>query len=227
MSDEIKILAVDDDEVTLMVLRKILEAEHYVADTAISATEAFDKLRKNRYDAVMCDIWMPGLDGKAFYEAIKRDFPSVRRKIVFMTADLVSEATWDFIDGQGLPYVLKPFDRALIVQRLTKVIGRRPAVPPAPTAKAWNGDNRRNRRRIPLKSKVKIEPKRPLANTHIGTMIDASIKGACFLCDRQYEIGNEVQFSYPYPDDNALPQRGIVVSAKKQENGVWRIAVKI
>jgi hypothetical protein len=74
---------------------------------------------------------------------------------------------------------------------------------------------------------VKIEPKRPLANTHIGTMIDASIKGACFLCDRQYEIGNEVQFSYPYPDDNALPQRGIVVSAKKQENGVWRIAVKI
>ena len=63
MSDPIRILAVDDDELTLIVLSKMLETGLCVTDTANSGREAIEKLRQNRYDAVLVDMIMPGMSG--------------------------------------------------------------------------------------------------------------------------------------------------------------------
>ena len=231
MSDEIKILAVDDDESTLIVLRKMLEVERYVADTANSAREALDKLRDNRYDAILCDMWMPEMSGREFYEYLEREFPGVQKKVIFMTADAAGESTWDFIDGQNLPYVMKPFNRTTLVQRLTDVIGRSPVVAQPQSVpvkqKVWDGDNRRIRRRISTKSKVKIDPINPAGITQIGTMVDASVNGVSFLSDCNYAVGTELEISYPYPNVSSLSQSGTVVSVERLENGFWRIAVAL
>lgn len=229
MSNEVKILAVDDDESTLNVLRKILESEHYEADMANSAREAFGKLRDDRYDAVLCDMWMPEMNGKAFYEYLEREFPGIQQKVIFMTGDVASEFTWDFIDGQNIPYVLKPFSRVQLVRQLRKTIGknRGDASPQSDWVEReyWDGKNRRNRRRIATNSKVKIDTKDQVGSSQIGTMIDATLKGASFLSHRKYSVGTELQISYPYPNYGSLVQNGVVVSAEFAEEGFWRIAV--
>ena len=104
-----RVLVIDDDDLVLVIIRKMLEAEMFSVDVSVSAREALDRLPKTRYDAIFCDMWMPGMTGKDFYEQLKKEFPEYQSRIIFLTGDVTSEATWDFIEQERLPYVLKPF----------------------------------------------------------------------------------------------------------------------
>jgi two-component system chemotaxis sensor kinase CheA len=58
-----KILVVDDKEQMREVLRKFLAAENYAVATAENAAEALKKFDETRFDVVLSDIKMPGMDG--------------------------------------------------------------------------------------------------------------------------------------------------------------------
>lgn len=58
-----KILILDDEKSIRDTLREILEYEKFEVDEAKDGQEGLDKLIKNGYDAVLCDIKMPHLDG--------------------------------------------------------------------------------------------------------------------------------------------------------------------
>ncbi|MEL6673870.1 MAG: sigma-54 dependent transcriptional regulator [Bacteroidota bacterium] len=58
-----KILIIDDEEVIRMTLEEILQYEDYKTDTASDGQEGLDMLITNKYDAVICDIKMPKLNG--------------------------------------------------------------------------------------------------------------------------------------------------------------------
>ncbi len=58
-----RILIIDDEEVIRMTLQEILEYEDYQVDTAGDGKEGLDLLLKNPYDAVICDIKMPKMNG--------------------------------------------------------------------------------------------------------------------------------------------------------------------
>ena len=149
-TDSTKILVIDDDEMALVIIRKLLEAEDCSVEVLTSAREALAKLPENRYDAILCDMWMPGMSGKEFYEQVKNDFPEYQRRVIFVTGDIASEATWDFIDDRHLPYVIKPFSRPELRRKLRQVIGERPVAAQAkkPEQVAEPGANRRRHRRI-------------------------------------------------------------------------------
>ncbi len=73
------ILVVDDESGIRESLSGVLEDEGYKASTAQSGEECLDLLRKNHYDVVLLDIWMPGIDGLEVLEKIKEteDRPEV------------------------------------------------------------------------------------------------------------------------------------------------------
>lgn len=58
-----KILIIDDEEVIRMTLQEILEYENYKVDTASDGEEGLSMVLKGNYDAVICDIKMPKLNG--------------------------------------------------------------------------------------------------------------------------------------------------------------------
>lgn len=58
-----KILIIDDEEVIRMTLQEILEYEDYKVDSASDGKEGLDKLMANSYNAVICDIKMPKMNG--------------------------------------------------------------------------------------------------------------------------------------------------------------------
>ena len=53
---------------------------------------------------------MPVLDGEGFYTEIERRFPRLRRRIVFLTGDILSREKREFLERTGAPHILKPFD---------------------------------------------------------------------------------------------------------------------
>ena len=63
------ILVVDDDDVIRDTLYELLSTD-YSCQTASTAEEALAKLEAQRFDVVLTDISMPGLDGKELLEKV-------------------------------------------------------------------------------------------------------------------------------------------------------------
>jgi two-component system, NtrC family, nitrogen regulation response regulator NtrX len=72
-----KVLIVDDEVSILQSLSGILEDEGYGVVLAESGEEGLEKIRKDAPDLVLLDIWMPGVNGLAVLEEIKKLHPLV------------------------------------------------------------------------------------------------------------------------------------------------------
>ena len=103
-----RILAIDDERAILDVLARVLGQDgHEVVgvDDALRALE----MDLSRFDLVLCDVMMPGVDG---FELVRRIRPAFDGPIVFLTAKVAEE---DAVVGYGLgadDYVRKPFGAA-------------------------------------------------------------------------------------------------------------------
>lgn len=70
--DSLRILHVDDDAPFLKISKRILELENkFEIDTATSVDEAFSKLKRLPYDAIVCDYEMPLKNGLDFLKELK------------------------------------------------------------------------------------------------------------------------------------------------------------
>ena len=61
--NSLTILVVDDDPVTRNLLQKRLVKENYEIELADDGVQAVRLLQKKRYDVVLTDLKMPGMDG--------------------------------------------------------------------------------------------------------------------------------------------------------------------
>ena len=88
----LRILLVDDIAVNRLLSLKLLERLGYNADTAESGEEAVKAIQYSPYDVVFMDIEMPGLDGFAATEKIRRLPPPLHQPwIIAMTAHVSTE----------------------------------------------------------------------------------------------------------------------------------------
>lgn len=101
----IKILAIDDDEQILRLIRNALTKEGYEV-TALADPLELRRLRLEEYQLILLDVMMPGIDGFTLCEKIR---DSVDCPILFLTAK-TKEA--DIMKGLGIggdDYITKPF----------------------------------------------------------------------------------------------------------------------
>ena len=229
MTDATRVLVIDDDDLTLAILRKLLESEGYEVEVCSSGSQALSKLLHCSFDAILCDMWMAGMNGKEFYLQLKQGFPEYQRRIVFITGDIASEATWEFIDERHLPYVIKPISRPLLRRKVQEIVGDRPVrqtgVPRKP---AWDGVNRRRNRRIAINAPARIRRKKwEVGGPDKANVVNASRGGIFFVSDREYRVGMEVFVAYPYTGFDDVDQDGYVVRVEELPDGRRGVAIAI
>lgn len=103
-----RILAVDDERAILDALARVLGRDGHEVVRAADPT-AVPGMDLSRFDLVLCDVMMPGLDGFELVRQIRPDFDG---PIIFLTARVAEE---DAVAGYGLgadDYVRKPFGAA-------------------------------------------------------------------------------------------------------------------
>jgi CheY-like chemotaxis protein len=115
-----RILVVEDEEAVAEGLRLLLEQE-YVVDLAHSGQQALELLlgggaldRSPRFDAVLCDLMMPGMSGIELYRALKVRAPGMEERLVFMTGGAFTPEAEAFLDEVSNARVEKPFDFASV-----------------------------------------------------------------------------------------------------------------
>jgi signal transduction histidine kinase len=121
----LKVLIVDDEDAILALVRAILEGAGFKVDVAGDGELALRHLRQTRYDAVLCDIKMPGMTGEQVYEALRVIDPAGAERLIFMTGDVVGERTQNVIRQGNNVCVAKPFTPDEIRAAVQKVLGRR------------------------------------------------------------------------------------------------------
>lgn len=111
-----KILVIDDEAAIRRILREILEHEQYQVDDAASAVDALPLVKENEYDAILCDIKMPQMDGIEFLEEAKKisDAP-----IIMISGHGTIDTAVEAIKKGAFDYIAKPpeLNRLLITLR--------------------------------------------------------------------------------------------------------------
>jgi len=115
-----RVLVVEDEPTVAQLIADVLGEEGHQVDTVLDSREGLDRVGRQEYDLVICDLKMPYLDGRAFYRALVRAGSPMQHRIVFVTGDMLAPHTLEFLDSTGLPYLAKPFlveELKLAVQR--------------------------------------------------------------------------------------------------------------
>ncbi len=123
-----RILIVDDESVVAHTLKVLLSGEHELVVTQ-SAAEALEILRKEAastvsggYDAVLCDLMMPGMTGMELFEVLRHEHPSLARRVVFMTGGVSVPRVQEFLESVPNPKFEKPFDVAELRRILNRLV---------------------------------------------------------------------------------------------------------
>jgi two-component system alkaline phosphatase synthesis response regulator PhoP len=72
MTDQKKILVVEDELSLLNLYQRILEADGYIVDTAVDGKVGFEKMQSGTYNLVLLDIMLPEMDGIQILEKVRQ-----------------------------------------------------------------------------------------------------------------------------------------------------------
>lgn len=117
-----RVLVVDDEEVIVNLLSRILAEDGFIVDNANNGVSALDQVKQQKYDIIISDIRMPKLDGKGFYESIRDLDQDLARRIIFTTGETVNEELRPFFEMLKNPILHKPFTIDQIRQSISNLV---------------------------------------------------------------------------------------------------------
>ena len=123
-----KILVVDDDRTTRHLLALQLRGAGYSVTQAGNGKQALERVRRQAFDLVLLDVWMPGMDGLELLTRL-RDEPS-RPRVVVMTADDASETLLHAIRQRAYRFLSKPVEPKQLLEVVRSVLAAGPEARP-------------------------------------------------------------------------------------------------
>jgi signal transduction histidine kinase/CheY-like chemotaxis protein len=117
------ILVVEDETQLANAVVDALADEGYIVVHAADGEEALTRIRDRTFDAVVCDLKMPRMDGRAFYRNLSAVKPYLARHVIFVTGDVAATEAEGFLAETGCRWLPKPFrlnDLLLAVREVLK-----------------------------------------------------------------------------------------------------------
>ena len=116
------VLVVDDEPEIGQLLAEMLRKLGHRFDVKVSGEAAQAALMERDYDAVLCDLRLPGLDGAALYDWMAEHRPHLCERTAFITADTLSATSHRFLVRAGRPVLEKPFVPAELQKLLAQLL---------------------------------------------------------------------------------------------------------
>ena len=118
------ILVVDDEPVIRALLSRVLSRVGYIVDVANEGSSAWDLISQRRYDAIIVDLKMPGINGEVLYRRIHEVDQLQASRVIFVTGDTVGHESRNFVADTGNALVEKPFDLLELQRLLQSMLGK-------------------------------------------------------------------------------------------------------
>ena len=115
-----KILIVDDEQNLAEMLITILQSLGHQAEATASGLEALKKIDTQDYDAIICDLKMPEMDGRQVYHYLQTRHPALVKRLILSSGDTFSEENQKFLRETRCLFLPKPF----LLEELKRVISQ-------------------------------------------------------------------------------------------------------
>ena len=126
--EKLQVAIADDNKMFAEMLRDIVtgDDELQVAGIAKDGEEAYDLIKKKEPDVVLLDIVMPKLDGLSVMDKVRKDTSLKKRPSFIMVTAIGQEKITEDAFALGADYyIMKPFDKEVIINRIKHVKMRR------------------------------------------------------------------------------------------------------
>ena len=115
------VLVVDDDEGIRSLVKKYLNENNYLVNTAISAEDASKKINIIKYDLIILDIMMPGKSGLEFIQENKKKLDT---PIILLTAKGEANERVEGLQIGADDYLPKPFEPKELILRMKNILSK-------------------------------------------------------------------------------------------------------
>jgi DNA-binding response OmpR family regulator len=116
------VLIVDDNIKNLQILGEFLQKERMIVEFALDGVSALSWLEKQKFDLILLDIMMSGIDGFEVCSQIRKNPAYNEIPIIFITAKTDSESIIRGFETGAVDYITKPFiKRELLIRVKTQI----------------------------------------------------------------------------------------------------------
>jgi signal transduction histidine kinase len=119
----LRVLLADDEPALAGAVADTLRDAGFDVTMVGDGEEALAKARSQTFDAVICDLRMPRVDGPTFYRAIAAISPPQARRVIFVTGDVTGTEAARFLDESGCRWLAKPFRLAELLRVVRDIVG--------------------------------------------------------------------------------------------------------
>ncbi|HZS47485.1 MAG TPA: response regulator [Blastocatellia bacterium] len=116
---ELKIVLVEDNEDTRVLLTLMLESEGYQVTGLEDGIDALDIIKDSCPDAIITDLMMPGIDGLTFIQKAKALHPAVPIVLLSGNGDIIKN---DALNAGACKIFVKPFDSDELLKTLRSLM---------------------------------------------------------------------------------------------------------
>ena len=116
-----KLLVVDDSPVVRSFHINILKTSEFEADGAIDGAEALEKSLLNRYDAILCDINMPKMDGLTFIRRLRE--MKLETPVIILTTQEEDIHRINAVEAGANLFIVKPVKPADLILHIKMLLG--------------------------------------------------------------------------------------------------------
>lgn len=121
----LRVLVIDDEAQLQEALARVLRLLGCEVEGVCHGEDGVERAKSGEFDVVLCDIFLPGLDGRQVYAHLAETAPHVLDSLAFMTGDSLTDDVREFLASTGRPSLSKPFGRAQL-QELLLAVARAP-----------------------------------------------------------------------------------------------------
>jgi two-component system NtrC family sensor kinase len=118
-----RLLLVEDEVALASAVAEALAEQGLLVDRAGDGEEALARVRQQSYDAIVCDLKMPRVDGMMLYRAIAATAPALARRVIFVTGDVAGTDAERFLAETGSRWLAKPFRLADLLRAVRETVG--------------------------------------------------------------------------------------------------------
>ncbi|HYZ89875.1 MAG TPA: EAL domain-containing protein, partial [Myxococcales bacterium] len=115
-----RVLVVDDDPALSRIFADVLGAVGFAVELAADGRVALSLLEKGSFDALVCDLALPGIDGMGLLRAVRQR--GLELPVIFVTGSPHLSTAMQAVEFGAFRYLLKPVDAEQLVEVVERAV---------------------------------------------------------------------------------------------------------
>jgi CheY-like chemotaxis protein len=116
-----RVLLVDDEPSIRAIYPEVLGLDYEVTVAANGREGLAILAQRSDFDVIVCDLAMPGMDGQAFYEALRVQAPQLLARVLFCSGGIFTTRQRDFVHSVPNQVLDKPIALEALCAALDRV----------------------------------------------------------------------------------------------------------